>query len=165
MDALLGRTLTVLLLLGVLALAVVGSANAFWSSPGSGSGGGGTGTTVAMTLSPGSPTTFLAPGGQTSVVLTVSNPNPSPVFVSSFGLDTAQGTGGFSVDAGHSACDVAALSVTTQTNDGGGWTVPGKVGAVAGTLPVTLTNALSMNTAGANACQAAIFTVYLAASS
>jgi len=116
-----------------------------------------------MTLSPGSPTTFLSPGGQSSVALTVSNPNTSPVFVGSFSLDTAQGTAGFAVDVGHAACAVASLGLTTQTNDGAGWLVPAKVGAVDGTLSVTLTNALSMDASGANACQGAIFTVYLAA--
>jgi hypothetical protein len=55
------------------------------------------------------------------------------------------------------------LSFTTQTNLGAGWTVPGKVGAVNGSLSITLTAALAMSTAAANACQGATFTVFLAA--
>ena len=41
--------------------------------------------------------------------------------------------------------------------------VPKKVGAVDGTLSVTLTNALAMGIGAANACQGASVTIYLAA--
>jgi hypothetical protein len=58
---------------------------------------------------------------------------------------------------------VTTLSLTTQTNGGTGWIVPAKVDAAAGTLPVSLPNALTMNAGAANACQGATFTVYLAA--
>jgi hypothetical protein len=96
-------------------------------------------------------------------MLTVANPNRSPVRIGSLSLNTSQGTGGFAVDAGHAGCSVAVLSFTTQTNLGTGWTVPGKVGAVNGSLSITLTAALAMSTAAANACQGATFTVFLAA--
>jgi hypothetical protein len=147
-------------LLVVLAVSVCGAASAYLRGSGSGSGSGATGTTVALTLTPGTPAATLYPGGQADVVLTVSNPNTSPAYIGSLTLDTAQGTGGFAVDAPHSACAVATLSFTTQT---AGWTVPGKVGAVNGTLSITLANALAMNVAAANACQGAGSTVYLAA--
>jgi hypothetical protein len=150
-------------LLGILALAVGGAAYAYWSGSGSGAGSGATGTTVAVTLSPGTPTATLYPGGQANVVLTVSNPNTSQVRIGSLALDTGQGTLGFAVDAGHSGCAVSTLSFTTNTNGGAGWTVPAKVGAVDGTLSVTLTNALAMGVSAANACQGASSTVYLAA--
>jgi hypothetical protein len=78
------------------------------------------------------------------------------VRVGSLALDTSQGTGGFAVDAAHSGCAVSALAFTTQTNGGAGWTVPGS-----GSLPVTLTAAVSMSTSAGNACQGATFTVYL----
>lgn len=78
-------------------------------------------------------------------------------------LDTSQGTGGLAVDTSHSGCGLATLSFTTQTNGGVGWTIPAKVGAVDGTLPITLANALAMSTSAANACQGASFTVYLVA--
>lgn len=153
-------------LLVVLAVAIGGGvANAFWSGSGSGTGSGATGTTVAVTLSPGAPAAALYPGGQADVVLTVSNPNESPVFIGSLALDAGQGTGGFAVDAGHPGCALGTLSFITQTNGGAGWTVPAKVGAVNGTLPITLTNALSMGVGAANACQGASFTVYVAAGS
>ena len=90
--------------------------------------------------------------------LTITNPNVVDIRVGSLALDTSQGTGGFAVDGGHSGCGLAVLSFTTQTNAGAGWTVTGS-----GNLSVTVTNALSMTTAAANACQGASFTVYLAA--
>jgi hypothetical protein len=83
--------------------------------------------------------------------------------VLSFALDPSQGTGGFSVDAGHAGCAVATLTFTTQTNGGAGWTVPGRIGAVDGTLAVTLTQALAMGSSAEAACQGASFTIYLMA--
>ncbi len=157
-----GRTLLTTLLV-VLAVSVGGAASAYWRGSGSGSGSGSTGTTVALALTPGIPAATLYPGGQADVVLTATNTNASPVHIGSLVLDTGQGTGGFAVDAGHSGCAVATLSFTTQTNGGAGWTVAGKVGAVNGTLSVTLTNALAMGSSAANACQGASSTVYVVA--
>ncbi len=147
--------------IGVLLLN--GGAQAFWSGGGSGTGTGGSGTVQAVTLSPGTISGGLQPGGQRDVVLTVSNPNLAEVSVRSLALDTSQGTNGYSVDAGHSGCNVNALSLATQTNGGAGWTIPKKIGAVNGTLSVTLTNALSMSAGASNACQGATFTVFVAA--
>jgi len=147
--------------IGVLLLN--GGASAFWSGGGNGTGAGGSGTVQAVTLSPGTSPGGLAPGGQRNVVLTVTNPNLAEVSVRSLALDTTQGTSGYSVDAGHSGCTVPALTFATQTNGGAGWTIPKKVGAVNGTLSVTLTNALSMGAGASNACQGATFTVFVAA--
>jgi hypothetical protein len=147
------------LLLTAATLLVAGTAAAYWITTGSGSAAANTSTPSALTLSPATPTAQLYPGGQASVVLTVSNPNPGPIKVGSLALATGQGTGGFAVDGGHSGCGLASLSFGTQNNGGAGWTVPGS-----GSLSVTLTNALSMGTSAANACQGAAFTVYLAAS-
>lgn len=140
-------------------LLAAGSATAYWAASGAGSDSGDTATVAAVTLSPATPTAALFPGGQASVVLTVTNPNVSSVRVGSLALDTGQGTGGFAVDGAHSGCGLATLSFTTQTNGGAGWTVAGS-----GNLSVTLTNALSMAASAANACQGASFTVYLLAS-
>ena len=147
-----------LALLVTLVLLAAGSATAYWAATGGGSGSGDTDTAAAVTLSPATPTAVLYPGGSASVVLTVTNPNHFPVRVGSLSLDTGQGTGGFAVDGGHSGCVLTTLSIATQTNAGAGWTVAGS-----GNLSVTLTNALSMTAAAANACQGASFTVYLAA--
>lgn len=150
-------------LIAVLTLGIAGAAYGYWRASGSGSGTGSTGTTVAVTLGPGVPSGSLYPGGQANVVLTVTNTNAVNVSISSLSLNTTQGTNGFSVDAGHASCSVAALTFATQTNGGTGWTVPARVGAVNGTLPITLPNALAMSTSAADACQGATFTVYLAA--
>ena len=145
-------------LLVILALAAGGTAHAYWGGTGGGVGAGTTGTNVALRLSPGTPAYDLFPGGRTDVVLTVSNPNASVARIGSLALDPGQGVGGFAVDGSHSGCDVSTLSFTTQTNGGAGWTVP-----ASGTLPVTLTDALAMDSDAASACQGARFTVYLAA--
>ena len=141
----------------VLSLLVAGVAFAFWRSAGSGSAPATTGTTASLTLSPGTPTAQLYPGGQANVVLTVLNPSAATVHVGSFVLDTGQGSNGFGVDGAHSACGLAALSFTTQTNGGAGWTVPGN-----SSIAVTLSSALGMSSSAASACQNASFTVYLA---
>ena len=145
----------------VVTVGGAGVAYAYWTAGGAGTGFGSAGTTVPITLSAGTPTASLLPGGQTSVVLTMTNPNTARVKVSSLALDTTQGTGGFGVDAGHAGCTLSTLSFTTQTNGGAGWTIAGKVGATNGTLAVTLTNSLSMSLSAVNACQGATFTVYV----
>jgi hypothetical protein len=145
----------------IVAVGGAGVAYAYWTATGAGGGAGIAGTTSPLTLSSGTPTGTLLPGGQTNVVLTMTNPNTATVKISSLALDTTQGTGGYSVDSAHSTCTLTALSFSTQTNGGAGWTVPGKVGSTNGTLPVTLTNSLSMSLSAANACQGATFTVYL----
>jgi hypothetical protein len=146
----------VVLLAAALVVLVSGAAFAFWSTSGSGSAAASTDGTVALTLSPATPTAELYPGGQASVVTTVANPNASTVRIGSLALDSTQGNGGFGVDAAHPGCAVSTLGFTTQTNGGAGWTVSGH-----GSLPVTLAGALSMSTSAANACQGATFTVYL----
>jgi hypothetical protein len=142
----------------ILALAVGGTAQAYWAGAGGGAGAGTTETIVALRLNPGTPAYALFPGGRTDVVLIVANPNASVARIGSLALDPGQGAGGFAVDGSHSGCDVSTLSFTNQTNGGAGWTVP-----ASGTLPVTLADALAMDTGAANACQGARFTVYLAA--
>lgn len=146
-----------------LALVAVGAvAFAWWRAPGAGAGTATAGTALAVSLSPGVPTGALFPGGSASVALTVTNPNDFPVRLGSLLLDSTRGTAGFVVDSAHSACPVSTLSFATQA-PAGGWTIPARVGAVAGSLPVQLTGALSMGVGAASACQGASFTAYLVA--
>ncbi|ADG73984.1 conserved hypothetical protein [Cellulomonas flavigena DSM 20109] len=147
-------------LAAVLVVAAAGTSYAVWSAAGTGAGTATTGTTVPVTLSPGTPTTRLYPGGTAEVSLTVTNPNPVTLVVPALLLDTARGTGGFDTTSG---CDVSALSFTDQTNGGAGWTVPPRVGGAAGTLDVTLPAALAMGADAPDACQGATFSVYLRA--
>lgn len=151
-----GRVSLTVAALAVLVVVTAGVASAYWGGSGGGSGSGSTATTQAVTLTPAAPTAQLYPGGQAAVQLSISNPNPGSVRVGSLALDTTQGTGGFAVDGAHSACGVASLTFSTQTNGGAGWTVPG-----AGSLPITLSGSLSMAANAANACQGASFSVYL----
>ena len=150
------RGLLVTALLPVLAVAATGVAFSYWAGSGGGSGSATTGTTLAVTLNPGTASNQIYPGGQSAVAVTVTTPNPGAVKVGSLSLATTQGTVGFAVDGAHAACGVAALSFTTQTNGGAGWTVP-----ASGSLVLSLANSLSMSANAANACQGASFTVYL----
>ena len=152
------------LVAAVLGLALPGGAAvAFWSSSGSGPGTAATGTALPLAVTAGAATAGLHPGGTSAVALVLSNPNTFPAQVPSLVLDTTQGTAGFAVDAAHSGCALGTLSFTTQTNGGAGWSLPPRVGAVNGSLAITLTNALAMSTGAVNACQGATFTIYLVA--
>ena len=152
-----------LLLVIMSVSALAGIAAAVWSAVGGGKGTSTAGTTVAVTLSPATPTAALYPGGQADVVLTITNSNVASVRIGSLAGDTSRGTGGFSVDAGHAGCVLSTLTFNTQTNGTTGWTVPGKAGSVDGTLAVTLTSALAMSMSALSACQGATFTIYLVA--
>jgi hypothetical protein len=156
------RNRVVVIALVGMALGASGVAFAFWGAAGTGSGSGGAVTPAALTLSAGTPTTSVYPGGQGSVALTVTNPNTFIVHITSIALDTARGTAGFAVDGGHSGCATSTLSFTTQTNGATGWDAPAKVGGTNGSLTVTLSSAIAMSVAAANACQGAAITVYLA---
>ncbi|MEU4391481.1 hypothetical protein [Kribbella sp. NPDC023855] len=156
------RTATVVAI-GMLAAVTAVTADAFWSGSGDGVAGGNSGTALSLTMTPGTPTTRLAPGSTAGVVLTISNPNLFSVRITELSLDAGTGTGGFAVDAAHAGCATSTLTYTQQTNGGAGWTVPAKAGAVNGSLPVTLPAALAMSAAAANACQGAEFTVFLLA--
>ena len=138
----------------VLAAASATGAWAFLTIAGGGTGSVSVGTAQAVTFSTATPTTALYPGDAADIALTVSNPTGGNVFIPSLQLDTTQGTNGFTVDGSHSGCDVGDL---TFTADGTGWTVPANTAA----YPIHLPGAVSMSTSAANACQGAVFTIYL----
>ncbi|MGZ4333579.1 MAG: hypothetical protein ACXVRJ_04835 [Gaiellaceae bacterium] len=142
--------------MAVAAAVLAGGAAAFWLVLGNGSTGSQAGTVSAVTLAPAATSTPLFPGGTADVAVSVVNGNPGRIFVGSLLLDTGQGTSGFSVDGGHSGCNLAALGYTTQTNGGSGWSVPGS-----STLPLDLSGAVSLSTSAVSACQGAQVTVYL----
>lgn len=148
--------------LAVVVAFSVEAADAFWTSTGSASGSGSTGTTSALTLSPGTPSKMLRPGGPADVALTISNPNPEPAHLASLALDSSPGTSGLTVDPAHSGCDTSTLSFVTQTS---GWSVPARTGSVDGSLDVVLADAISMGSDAPDACQGAQFGVQLRASS
>lgn len=148
-----------------ICLGTAGIAVAYWGGSGHGIGSAVTADAADLTVSPGAPTAALAPEAQADVALTVSNPNSAAVAIASLELDRTHGTGGFAVDSDHSGCAVSALSFTTQTNAGAGWTVPSRAASTDGTLSLILVNAVSMAVDAANSCQGALFTVYLQARS
>ena len=90
------RGVLVAALLTLIVLATIGAASAFWTSGGSGSGTGETGTAQPLTLSPGTVSGCIYPGGQASVYVSAANPNSYTVHVTQLSLDTSQGTSGFS---------------------------------------------------------------------
>ena len=152
------KTRVIVILALVIAGSVIGVAIAAWTTGGSGSGQASAGTAASMTISAGTPSTNLYPTASADVAAVVSNPNPYKVNVSSVSL------GAVTVDAGHSACNTASVTVTSpQTNGGAGWDVPAKSGAVNGSLNLDLANAISMSNAATDSCQGATFTVALTA--
>jgi hypothetical protein len=132
---------------------------AFWTQGGSGGGTASAAALASVALTPGTATTNLYPGRSGDVAVSIANGNGYRAFVGSLTLDTARGTNGFSVDGGHAACNVSALSYTTQSNGGAGWFVP-----AGSTLNLDLANAIALSTVAVSACQGATFTVYLQAS-
>ena len=142
----------------IVALLGAATAGAFWTVGGAGGGTVSAETVASVTLTPGTATTDLYPGRSGDVAVSIANGNTYRAFVGSLALDTARGTNGFSVDGGHSGCDVAALSYTTQSNGGAGWFVP-----AGSTLDLDLVNAVDLATGAASECQGATFTVYLLA--
>ncbi|MFL5913361.1 MAG: hypothetical protein ACJ768_22685 [Gaiellaceae bacterium] len=149
-------------ILGVLA--IVGVAFAFWSAAGTGSGSGSSASNPQdVSLSGGTVSADLIPGGTGDVSVSIDNPNTFSVHVNSLVLDTSQGTGGYGINTGHSGCDLSsAITFTTpQDNSGNGWDVPAKSGGTDGSLAVDLTGAITMDTSADNACQGANFTVHL----
>lgn len=145
-----------------IALALCAVAVAYWTGTGTGSATTTLGNPLAVTLSPGTPDTQLSPDAAAAVATVASNPNPYPVHINSISLDTAQGTSGFGVDAGHPDCDLSTLEFQSPVNGSPGWTVPAMVGSTPGSLSIEM-DGLTMSADASNACQGANFTVYLVA--
>jgi hypothetical protein len=149
-------------LLIAIAILVGGTAGALAYWEGSGSGGATTvlADTQSLSLTPGTLTAELSPGGDATVAIVASNPNPYFVQIGSIVLDTAGGPA-FAVDPAHSGCNVAALSFVPQDDEGSGWRVPPRAGTTDGALAIDMSAAMKMSAAATNACQGATFTVAL----
>jgi hypothetical protein len=113
-----------------------------------------------VTFTLGTPTSLLYPGHSASVAIVARNPNTYSVNIASLAQATDPGAS-FTVDGGHSGCDVAVLSFAAQDNGGSGWTVPPKLGSTDGTLTIDMPSALQMAANAAYACQGATFGVRL----
>jgi hypothetical protein len=151
-------------LVGMVVSATVGLliagavAYAAWTVNGSGTGTASATSAVALTLSGGTPQSSLYPGATADVDTSAQNQNPFPVHVSSIALDTSQGTDGFSVDAGHSGCNLSSLSFTTADNGSAGWDIPAN-----SSIDIDAADSVAMSSAANDSCQGATFTVYLTA--
>ena len=139
-------------------MAAVG-ALAYLSGSGLGFASAVVGATSPVTISPGTATTGLYPGGSADVAVSISNPNSTAVHLPSLVLDTSQGTGGFAVDGPDPGCNLGSLSFNgPQTDSGGDFVVP-----ASGTLGRDLSGAISMDVSAVNACQGLTFEVFLKA--
>ena len=151
------RRPTIKTLAGIAAaLALTGSASAYFSASGSGDGTGDANVVMQnVTLTAATPATKLYPGASAAVAATIANGNGSRAHVNSLVLDTAN-NGGFDVDAGHTGCDPDLHLAFSPQN--AGWTIPAN-----GSASVTLPGAVTLSDAAPNACQGATFTIYLKA--
>jgi hypothetical protein len=125
---------------GVIVFAVMttalgsGVAYAAWTSSGSGSATTKAGTAQAPVVSGGAVTTgLLYPGGTGDAVVTVSNPNPYPVVVTTVAPN------------GPATCGVTFSQRSPGT----------ALAAGSGPVVITLTGAVTMSSNAANTCQGA----------
>lgn len=146
-----------------LVLCVPAAAFAYWISTGSGVGQEVVSSPQLLTISPGTLTSLLSPGGQADVAVTISNTNLTALHLGSLALATSQGSNGMAVGSAHTGCNTSALTYLTETNSGAAWTVPARKGPLNGTLLLDLAGAVTMGNGALNACQGASFTIYLSA--
>lgn len=123
-----------------------GVAYASWTATGAGSGAAKATTSAALTVSAGTTTADLYPGfTQGDVFMTVTNPNPFPVNITSLtpGAITTSAPG----------CVASNITVATPT----GLSIP--VAANATNVAVTVPNIVTMILAAPDACQGVTFTI------
>lgn len=157
------RQVLVFVTVAVSPLLVPAGAFAHLSVPGWATTGGAGGTPQLLVVGPGVPTALLAPGLRADVAVVIENPNRRVVHLGALVLDTGDGAKGLAVDPGHAGCNLAALSYSSQSNSGRGWTVEPRTRWTTGSLSVDLTDALYMASWAPRDCEGASFTVYLAA--
>jgi hypothetical protein len=125
-----------------------GTAYAYWLTTGTGTGSAAASTAQALTTSVATTGgTLLYPGATGDVRLTINNPNPFPVTVSS-----VSDLGTITSDKG-AACD-AATGVAFVDQTGLALAVP-----AASSATFTLVGAVTMDNSSDNSCQGATFTI------
>ncbi|HEX7309446.1 hypothetical protein [Lentzea sp.] len=135
---------------GVIVLAVAtaalgsGVAYAAWTSSGTGNATATAATATAPVVTGGAVTTgFLYPGATGTAVVTVRNPNPYPVVVSTVAPNGAVPAVG--------SCPASTVSFALQN--------PNTSIAAGATVAITLANSVSMIPGAVNACQGADFSI------
>ena len=138
------------------ALFAGGVAYAAWTSSGSGSATAQSTTSVDSVIAPGTGAADLYPGAVSSVTVTVSNPNPYPIMVSS-------------ISAGSSAlvntsCTAGTVTTDARPTDAAGLSQTGgsvKTIAAGGSGTYTLTTRMAAT--AVDACKSQTFTLALTA--
>jgi hypothetical protein len=139
-------------LLAIPVVLVAGSiAIGAWNATGSGTGYAKAGTSSSLTLGDASASTVadLYPGATGNVKISVTNPNPFPVSIT-----TVSQTASTSITSDKGASCNSSTGVTFSTQSG----LSLALGAGA-TQTFTLNGAVAMSNASANACQGAIFSI------
>jgi hypothetical protein len=151
-----------------------GVAYAFWTATGTGSGSAQAKNFQALTINAGA-----APGGQLypgltadgstaggDIVLSVSNPNPFPVTISS----VTSGSGALTVtnatpvgpetqaQANTACATTSGVSIATRNNPGMTYASGSNIPPSASNFTVTISKVVSMSTASVTECQGATFT-------
>jgi hypothetical protein len=125
-----------------------GVAFAYWALIGSGSASAASGAfgpvTVAAFSGGDAPTSALAPGGSSDVVLRVNNANAFPIVLTAVALN-----GTITASGGIGTCTTTGVTVNFPSNPS--ITVPG------GSHLIDLAGAASMNLTAQNGCQGATF--------
>jgi Putative metal-binding motif len=131
-------------------LFVAGVAFAEWLATGVGSGYAKAGTAQNLTTSAVVASETLYPGGTGDLALTVNNPNPYPVTVTSV-------VGAGPIVSSSAACNAAGHGVTFTNRTGLSLVVPAD-----GTASFALTGSVAMAETSANECQGATFEIPVA---
>ena len=155
-------TIAMIVAIVVVIVGGAGVAYAYWSAGGSGTGFGANGTTTPLTLSSGTPTGTLLPGGQTDVRPHHDQPEHRAREAL---LARARHHPGHQrlqrrrrAHRLHASAPCRSPPRPTAARAG---PFPARSVPSTARLSVTLTNALSMSLSAVNACQGATFTVYL----
>lgn len=140
-----GRHYRKLLLVPLAAGVALGTGIAFaaWTSTGSGSGEAKSTTSVNSVIAPGTSAADLYPGAVMSVTVTVSNPNPYPVLVTSISAGSSDLVNSTSA-AGSVTSDARAIDASGLDKTGGG----SKTVAANGSGTYTLTTRMGADRGG-----------------
>jgi hypothetical protein len=138
----------------VIVMTGTGIAYAAWTASGSGSGYAKATTAQVLTTVDATADTVaqLYPGGSGDVRVTIHNPNPYPVKVTSI-----SGNGTITASGGSGTCTVTGVSFDGAT--GLSILVPARSNNVDGSASYTLTGNAHMDNTSDDGCQGAVFTI------
>lgn len=135
------------LAVALVTFAGIGLAWAAWTAGGNGTGAAKAGTATALTTSAATATDSLYPSGSADVALTINNPNPYQVTVTSV-------TGNGNITSDKAGCTAANNGVTFDDQP-----TTSIVIAAHDSTTTHFTGAAHMSNASVDACQGATFTI------